>query len=290
VNPALIGHTVLIWETCLFALAVAMALWFTVCLRDNPTPLRCLGFGVYLGALALLNPALTTAYPVCVVWALTGRGAWSWRFVARGAGLATLGWLVAVAPWTVRNYVHFRELIYVRGGLQLELWLGVCPEADEDVTRVYRCNFPRDNVEQQRHLRTLGERAYLAECGNKARRAIRDDPARWLHHAGLRAVDFWLGTVFSRGGPAGSGADPAPLKVLVILGGQILVVLVLLLLFRRLDGGVGWMLAILLAYSAIYCLTHYSIRYRTPIEPVTAVLVGVSCATAIRFHRQRSAV
>jgi hypothetical protein len=56
------------------------------------------------------------------------------------------------------------------------------------------------------------------------------------------------------------------LETLIVIGGFLLV--------RPLPRPVPWLVAILIAFSLVYCVTHVQVRFRAPLEPVFAVLIG----------------
>ena len=198
VNPALIGLTPRIWDTSLFALCAIVCVWVSLRLSSAPTGWRpAFGFGLLLGGVALLNPALTITYPFLVLWSLRGSSGWRLRQVVPGVLASLCGWLVLITPWTVRNYIQFGELTYIRGGLMLQLWLGVCPEADSDGAAVFRRQFPYGNPDVQARVASIGEQAFIKECGERAKVAIRADPWRLARLVAIRAVDYWAGTVFT---------------------------------------------------------------------------------------------
>lgn len=64
------------------------------------------------------------------------------------------------------------------------------------------------------------------------------------------------------------------------------IIVVLALLIHRVPGrDVPWLLAIMICFSAVYCLTHVKVRFRAPTEPLMAILVGVLALRA--FARVR---
>jgi hypothetical protein len=68
INPTLFGYTHLVWDTSLFTLGVIVTVWFAFRLSSQrAVGLNWFGYGVWLGGLALLNPALTVAYPFLVL-------------------------------------------------------------------------------------------------------------------------------------------------------------------------------------------------------------------------------
>lgn len=289
INPTLIGFTDYIWDTSLFGLGVVLAVWFAAGLvkfevrsskfeeatRDMPSSRRWLIFGAYLGLLALLNPALTLTYPLLVLWPFIRSGA-KLRRAAKIVALTVLGWAVILTPWTVRNYVHFDNLIYVRGGLGMELWLGSCPEADAQGAPVFQAQFPLNNLAIQEHVVRVGEEAFIQECGEKARSAISADQWRFARLCTIRLADFLLGTSFSHAAPATNSSARFTIRDGITAFLLIETVLVaFLLIFSKLSSRDTALLAgMVLSFSLIYCLTHAQVRFRAPIEPILAILVG----------------
>jgi len=290
INPLCFGYGHLVWDTSLFILGAVVTLYFCARLCEGScTRGRWLAFGLWLGALALLNPALTIAYPILVLWPLTKSCGWRPGPVVGRVLLTVLGWLLVVTPWNVRNYTQIGEVTYIRGGLMLEFWLGSCHEADTDGSAVYRSHYALDNTDVQRRVAEIGEVPYIEECGRKARAAITGDPWRFVRLVGMRAVDYWLGTAYSHN-PAGGGGTPRStprVAVMVFLTLELLALLILLLI-RRADGGeVRWLLAAAIAFCLIYCLTHVQIRYRAPSEPLIAVALGLLAARRrLPFRRE----
>lgn len=278
VNPMLFGFTTYMWDTSLFCLGITVSIWISLRLSERRTGLWAWGgYGFFLGALALLNPSLTIAYPLLVLWPLSRRYGRRLGPMVRPVALTVVGWLIAITPWTVRNYIQFDTLLYVRGGFMLELWLGVCPEADAHGAAVYRRQFPLLNAEVQRQVASTGEQAYLEECGERARAAIVADPWRFARLVAIRVVDYWAGTVFSHAGPGGSGWPRSTMRaaVTIFLLTEVGVIAVCLLVPGKLDADLRWLLAIVILFSLVYCLTHVQVRFRAPTEPIIAILVAV---------------
>lgn len=278
-NPALVGFTDFIWDTSLFALATTVSVWAAIKLSSRVyTDWRWLCYGLWLGAVALLNPALTIAYPVLVLWSLFGGLTRRRLLISRGILVTVLGWLILISPWTIRNYVHFNKLLYIRGGFMLELWLGVCPEASEDGSQVYKRRFPLTNEIEQTRFRSMGESKYFDECGASAKEMIREDPSRFVWLVGMRTVDYWLGTAIGAT-PPGAGIVPRRFgraAVMAFLALETILIVFCLAISRRASGRhVGFMLAIVLSTCIVYCLTHVQVRFRAPFEPVMAVLLAL---------------
>jgi 4-amino-4-deoxy-L-arabinose transferase-like glycosyltransferase len=277
-NPTLIGYTSYIWDTSLFTLGVVVTVWLSQRLARTPMGAwRYFAYGVWLGALALLNPALTMAYPLLVLYPLCRTFPSQWNRMLAGILAALLGWMAAIAPWTIRNYVQFDELIYVRSGLMLQLWLGVCPEADANGAALFQRQYPLSSIEVQGKVAGIGEEAFLAECSRKAKEAIVADPVRFGKLVLMRVVDYWTGASLTHAEPDGSVIPRSPerLAVRIFLTMEVLMLLIGLFMGNRRLEGLTWILTILLLFSIVYCGTHVQVRYRTPSEPLVAVLLGM---------------
>lgn len=283
-HPVLIAHTELIWDTRLFEFLAAVCVWWSVRIaQEGASAAKMLGFGGLLGFVALVNPGLTLCYPVLVLYPLlAGRwnslGRLSARAVAGRAGLAILGWALVVSPWIARGAVQFGRVEYVRSGLSLQLWLGVCPEVEQGIDRVFKARFPLPGNEALvARVAEIGEHAFMDECRANAVAAIREDPGRYARLVALRTVDYFLGTVLTHA-PRGSGPLP---KSKVRLAGTVflsveLLALVVLFVVRRPIPPAVWMLGLcLILFSLVYLFTQVQIRYRAPMEIAAVVMIGV---------------
>ena len=278
INPTLIGFAELIWDTSLLILGVSITLWLAVVLGARRRRAAAfLGFGLWLGLLALLNPALTIAYPLLVLWPIVRDGGSSTRAAVILVAASVLGWMIAILPWTLRNHHHFDKWIYVRGGFMLEVWLGVCPEAEGEGGAVYTNQFPLLNADVQRHLAKVGEGQFVGECGEKAVEAIKADPMRLARLIAVRAVDYWAGTAFSHSRPGESGIPAAGWRrgVMAFLLVETAALMVLCAMGGATDGSRKWLWGMIVLFSLMYCLTHVQVRYRAPGEPIVAVLLGL---------------
>lgn len=277
-NPVVFGQTRLLWDTSIFIFSVCLVLWVLLRLADRPYGWkRQIGFGVLLGVVAHVNPALTIAYPFLVLWMLMRKGNRSAAMIVRGTALTTMGWLVAITPWTMRNYHHFGELSYIRSSLGLVLWLGACPEAHANPAEVYAAWYPMQNEQQQRILLETGEQAFFQEWGRMARTAIRNDFGGWLKLCGLRAVDYWTGSIFSHAIPGNGGWPTNALRacITVLISLETLSMIIGLLYLRHFGAHLWWLVATILVFSIVYTLTHVQLRYRAPMEPMIAIVLAV---------------
>ena len=290
-NPLLFGLTGWVWDMYLVTLGATFAIWWA--LRLGGRELRSwpmFAFGAYLGLLALLNPAFTSTYPLLVLWPCVRNRA-SWPRIAGVAGLALVGWALAIAPWTIRNYLHFGELVYVRGGLGMELWLGSSPEAETNPGGIHDAYYPLKSARAQQHVNEIGEAALIREYSRAGRAAVAGDPVRFLRLCALRVADFWLGTTRTHANPPRLSwwpAQPQRLALSIFLLVETLLTIAAALLFRN-RAAVVWLFLLAVAFSFVYCLTHFELRYRVPIEPVLAVTIGLIGGASTNRNAAREA-
>ncbi len=277
-NPAIFGYAGYIWDTCLFSMAVVVTVWIVqrMALSDAGVGRFAL-LGIWLGLIAHLNPALTAAYPLLVLYPLLNRSSRQWTLIAKCVCASVMGWLIAIAPWTIRNHSAIDRFVYVRGGFGLELWLGVCPEADGDGQSVYRSQFPLNNSDIQDEISATGEEAFIADRGHKAIGAVWAMPARFVRLVAVRAIDYWTGLTASHSGWHGIVPRSTERRVvMVFLSAELLVLVASLLVRGRPNGFATWLIAVIVVFSIVYCLTHVQVRFRTPTEPLLAVVIATT--------------
>lgn len=287
INPCLFGYTWMIWDTSLFIFGVCFVLWFALA-RPSPSTAThessrsWTALGLLFGALAMLNPSFTPVYPLLVLWPLVRRNGWMPRRFIRPVAMCVLGWGAVITPWTIRNYVQTDRLFYIRCGLPMEFWLGVCPEADVGGADAFRSEFPLSNVDAEDRIRAMGDLAFIDECGQRAWLAIRSDPLRYAKLVAVRTVDYWTGTVFEHS-VDGSGWPANRVRAvttifLMIEGATLLGLIVVAGSRCRIPKDVLWLLAAAATFSVLYCLTHIQLRYRAPAEPLLALALGLLAA------------
>ncbi len=226
------------------------------------TDLGWFGLGVYSGLLVLLQPSLLTVVLVYGGWL-----AWSKKSASRQVGIAILGLVLALLPWTMRNYVTLGRFIPVRDNLGLELWLGNRPGMQGTVD--YSGDFPDRNPS---NYARLGELPFMDQKLAEARQFIARDPRGFASRVLRRMVEFWY--------------RPYSFPWLVV-------------------GMVGWFGAVLAmwkdrnrwvwllmmgSFPLVYCVTHNFPTYRHPIEPVVILLAayGVTEISSPADQKQES--
>ncbi len=154
--------------------------WFVMLALDLVIAGACLGeplgkpkttclWGLIGGLVAMINPAVGLVWGVTTLSLAVGRRAWS------RLALTVVISLLALAPWTIRNYLIFGRLIPVKSNLAFELYQAQCLQADGLLTHFGMHPFGLSNDEGREYAR-LGERPYLDRKWAQFRDAVAKDP------------------------------------------------------------------------------------------------------------------
>ncbi len=265
----------LVWSTALNALLLTRAIVATIALERKLSPLRWAAWGLMWGVIGLTEPALLTCLAVAGVW-LVGRlrqRGMLWVFFWR-TGLAALVFLIVVAPWFVRNHRALGHFIPFREGFGLMFYQG----NTWDTFDLYPdwANPPHNPAEMAEYAR-VGEFAYMAEKKEQAISEVRDHPARFAWTTLRRIVFTWTGywnlsSAYRRMEPF---ALPNVFMATVL---SVVAARGLILSFRHVRRFAVLFAFLLLAFPAVYYITHPSMAYRHPIDPLL-VLLSVSAFT-----------
>ena len=267
-----------IWETSLSALLAAILLWATLVLADSRRVRDWCAYGILWGFSLLTNPALGATLPFLFGWlAYRERdGELRKRFAkpAIAIGIAIL----CCVPWSVRNYVQFHRWIPLRSNFPFELWIGnneVFDDRSPDVNaRVTR-------YEQSRRYGQLGETAFMQEKWRLATDFIGTHKRLEVKLTEWRFLSFWLGSF-------------RPLQDFEIAETWLQAVLIvsaltaigsvtgLAVLWRRRSPFTLPAAAFVVVVPLVYYITHASLRYRHPIDPIVLLLTAVAVTAAWR--------
>lgn len=257
---------------------------------DTPSPRFAAGIGLFLGLAALTHAVLITLLPIALLFVFYhGRsGAWAER--VRPALLVGLTAVLAIMPWTIRNYAQFGHVIPVQTGFGLfvnvttpylaETYLSEFEACGDGSPAVFEADDPMDALltlregENYSHVWQRGVRCVAREHADiystlneherdglhreQLFRFIREKPLRFIELTGIKAVVYLLDIP----------ADTRGISLAAFgLVGAVLV-------SRRPR---MWVFpAAILAYSAPFALTaplYY--RYRAPLTPLLTLLAVV---------------
>ena len=270
-SPSLLTKADEIWDTSWTMLggAILLVLFTTVKLNR---PLALLGAGLACGAVAMVNPCFTLCYPVWVAysWFIQRESA---RKLLRHVALVLLGFVIVILPWTVRNYLAFGELFYLRGNLPLELWSGNGSWSDGYAdAKGGNKPHPVFHEAEMRRMTELGEYEYFKACKRDVGRWWQQDKARFFRLTLRRIQWFWFGRYnfnMSRMGLLVKFLGVAVPTIAAIVGALVVV-------WRKREGLI--LIGTLAVFPLAYYATQIMVRYRLPIEPVILLLAAVGLA------------
>lgn len=262
-----------IWDTCLSALLVATLLWATLELAESRRVRDWCFYGLLWGFALLTNPAIALLFPELLVWAAyrsrdrVHSASWLMRPVL-AAALA----LLCCLPWTIRNYVQFHKLIPLRSNFAFELYIGNNENYDDQ----HRSR-PGAITQDREILRYLhmGETAFMEEEKRKAVAFIVEHPRIELWLIARRFVDFWTGT--STPLAAFRQADSLWLRIILLCNdlAPVCAFLGVIVLLATKNSYALPVVAIPILFPLLYYVTHTSLRYRHPIDPVVLLLAAI---------------
>ena len=275
-HPFFVGAVTDIRSEPLFMALLLLAFWLVV--RGNPALA-----GVAVALSALTRPTGLLVVPLLALFVFVRS--------RKAALLLVLAAALTLAPWTLRNYVRFHELIAVNDAGGFNLWRGTHPELLRIVRLRNRAEFARaslqfESVTVAETARLVDARASTPKTRDREwqRLAIaqfRRDPVRptlW------KAAAFWRPWLH----PAEYGRAMVVLSAVVSIG---LFVLGAIGLARYPDRRLA--LAVV-AFFVVMWLAHVpyipTIRLRTPLVDPLLIVFGAGALSALMESvRRRSA-
>lgn len=268
-----------VWDTSLSALLVAFLIWATYEVRDSRRTAAWVGYGALWAFAILTNPSVLVLLPFFLGWAAIEAR----RKTANWKGLAAVAALVIIAgitPWFVRNYLVFDKPLMIRSNFGLELYLGNNPNVPDSWSWWLH---PNDDDQERIKFLQMGEIPYMEEKQRLAIDFIRTHPADFTRFMFRRFVNNWFGTFESPW-------DVVQAKSILYRGTFLWNCVFAFLTFfglwlaNRLYAAEVFPLAIsILVFPIVYYVTHSSLRYRHPIDPVMTIYASffvVRCLTS----------
>jgi hypothetical protein len=267
-----------VWDTSLAALLMAMILWATLALAETQGVRSWCGYGLLWGFALMTNPSLGSVLPVLLGWAAY-RG---WKQGNLHPSLPLLACAIAVlccVPWTLRNYWTFHRFIPLRSNFAFELWLGNNEQFDKQSQVVPAANPERAEI---RNYIRMGEMAFMQDKWRRATAFIQTHPRLEIVLLGRRFVATWTG--MEKPIEGFRDAD-SPLVRLVLISNTLAAIGALcgiVVVVRSRNPYAFPLAACPIVYPAIYYVTHTSLRYRHPSDPVVLLLLAVAVAALLQ--------
>jgi hypothetical protein len=269
-----------IWDTSLAALLAATLLWATLQLPDSNRVRDWCGYGLLWGFTLMTNPSLGSLLPFLLGWAAyrarrrgaaapgTGSAPWFKRS-ALALGLAIL----CCVPWTIRNFVVFYRFVPFRSNFPLELYIGNNENYDDK-----HPHFPGPITKDRETVRYfhMSETQFMDDERHKAMTFIVSHPRVELILFGDRVAAFWAGlpNAVQNFRSTDSWLVRA-LMLCAVLSGMGALAGSAVLVRRRSEYAFP-VAAYPVVFPLLYYITHTSLRYRHPIDPVVVLLTAIA--------------
>jgi hypothetical protein len=280
-----------IWDTSLAALLAATLLWATLELAESRRLRDWCGYGLLWGFTLMTNPSLGSLLPFLLGWAAYRSG---WKSDSRPKGRSwitppavALGLtILCCVPWTVRNFIVFNRLVPLRSNFPLELYIGNNENYDDKHPR-YPGPITKDR-ETLRYFR-MGETPFMDEEMRKATKFIVTHPRVEAILFVKRFVAFWAGI-------------PNPIEQFLATDSWLARSLILCAAFSGMGALLGIVMLIRvhspytfplavfpIIFPFLYYITHTSLRYRHPIDPIVLLLTAIAFGAFVQsVSRPRS--
>jgi 4-amino-4-deoxy-L-arabinose transferase-like glycosyltransferase len=275
-----------VWDTSLAALLMATILWATIELADSQSVRNWCGYGLLWGFALMTNPSLGSLLPLLLGWAAYR----AWKKGQLQLSRPVLACAIAVlccVPWTVRNYLTFHRFIPLRSNLPFELWLGNNEQFDEQSQIVPAADPERAEI---RNYIRMGETAFMQDKWRRAVSFIRSHPRLEITLFGRRFVATWTGTEKPIEGFRDAESPPVRLVLISNTLAAIGALCGIFALVRSRNAYAFPLAAGPIVYPVIYYVTHASLRYRHPIDPVVLLLVASAVAAVFQKRHARTEV
>jgi len=260
-------------------------LWLqTIRLRDRRSVGDWIVWGALWGVAGLVSPALLGPLPFVAIWLAVRRHRAELPWIRRGVLSASV-LLLVITPWTVRNYKAFHRLIPLRDGFWMEVHVGYNGDTS-DVTP--DSAHPTTSVSEYAQWRLLGEIGFMDAKKTEAISYIRNHPGFSAWVTARHVLNMWTG--FWSLDPQFLAGEPfhipnvlfASAMTLLMIGG---------LRYAWQNGkseAILPLVIILLTFPLVYYITHSSMDYRHPIDPII-VMMDCYCVLECRRRRRMSA-
>lgn len=272
-----------VWEmslsACLFTWAIVLALRLRGT-GEEPRPAQSLKLWVLLGlawgAIALSNASLLLAFPAMLLWVLWGRaveeragGQPGLRPLTRslgGAVLAFVVFLVALAPWVVRNERVLHAFVPTRSNFGIEFWHSTQFAENGPIPWGGAMPMSSHEPEFQRYVQE-GELRYAHEKGELAKQNLRARPDLFVRYTLERIQFFWFCTPH----PINSHPFGEFLRVLQYAALSLAGLLGVALMLRRGVPGASLFFLVFALVPLVYYGVTVQPRFRHPLEPLLTI-------------------
>ncbi len=208
-HPFWVVDTAALNDGTLASFLVGLVLFTGARAGQTGGPFASLLYGLSLAGMALVRAALLPFAFIGLAWFLlrSRRQPSGWL----GALLAFLGFVIGVAPWTIRNWQVYGEPIPIVDSAYLHMWMGNSPRADGGPVAVEEA-LPADQVKELKEIKKQPER--YARLGPVVWNDMLRDPPAVPRHWLQSGLAFYFGRRFlgPEHRPGGRGRDAAGIR------------------------------------------------------------------------------
>ena len=275
-----------LWDPSFSAFFVALLVYWTLDFPEDAPLAAWAGYGALWAIALLTNPAIGLLFPFFLFWLVQQRrrSKLPWR---TQAAVAVLLLIACLAPWTARNYAAFGAWVPVKDNFGLEFWLGNNPGVKRNWSPDHH---PVGDKREMQLLLSLGETRYMQLKQREAVEFIGAHPVIFLKSVMDRVLDTWTGSgdVPSDRWVSALRAGGAYIRFISAL--SLLAFAGLFLVWRSLGWEVAPVWIAPIVFPITYYLTHSTLRYRHPIDPILTVLAVYALAHARSWvsHRMQA--
>lgn len=286
-HPVLIWLSLSVMTEAVLVPATALLLWlwldrFSSCRIFTGTK-RVVLIGGTIGFMCLTRSTCAGFLPLAglLLW-LENRHKTGWWRRLNGLALMLLVFGVICAPWTIRNFIHWKKLIPFSTKSGVNAWFFNHPGLKVEFSpAAFDGPNPVDLFSSE--IQSLpDEAARDAKCMALFKQFVREQPFKFL---GLCGIRFCYALLPMR---VTSTSFNASVSAWYAKGLPILVMLLCVLTcfkakirWRRLGWRVFPAILLLIYWQALQTLAGPGLRYRTPVEPAWALLCGVAASACL---------
>ncbi|MBC8205410.1 MAG: glycosyltransferase family 39 protein, partial [FCB group bacterium] len=271
--PYFIFYTVILMSETILIFFLAVSVYYFVRLRDEPSLIFAMLFGIALGLTFLTRSIVLGLIPVFILllW-LEGLKS---RFVL--SILALAAFVMTISPWIIRNYnLHGQfVLLSTRGGYNI--WLRNNPFYYADELKALGYRVPQELLDNIKYREFLDYPQFPPETGEVERnKVITQEGIKYIKaNPKLFAYLCWI-RLRTLIGVKGTLAQGMIYNIVGYLSFGIIFPLALIAFFLQWK---KWrdtvpLLLIFLYFIGVYTLTHDGIRYRLPADPYMIILAA----------------
>ena len=270
VYPFSIYYSTVVWEWALTALLFTTCLAILLRLHTIELPAAWAGFGLLYGLTALVNPAVLSVLPFLFLITLWKRHRAACPWFGRAA-LTTLTVLAVLTPWTIRTYSTMHVLVPIRDNYWLEFYAGNTGDTFESNAAWAH---PASNDHEMQLYQQMGETAYLAQKHRLSAGFVAQHKLWFATATARRFCRYWTG--FWSLNARYLHKEPLDIPNFFYCTAMTILMLRGTRRFWLYSRAVALPFITLLAIFPItYYLSHSSMDYRQPIEPVIVILATV---------------